>query len=184
MNKKNQLITYISNFVPELGFLTDQQDKFIPITHPSAEIAAQRLLNHEEGEYLSGYIKITYEDKVILSEKEWTGELLETWSDLSYIVSDGASEEKYHIELLDNPDKLYLVRKENGYFFEINKLALNENPEVIQSSVVPASELLEAIFSGYQEFIKFCTEKNLPFSEESLLHSSIESLKDLENKKA
>ncbi|KMY55475.1 hypothetical protein AC623_17285 [Bacillus sp. FJAT-27231] len=183
MNKKMEIVTHVSNFIPEWGFLTDEKDRFLPIAHPAAELAAQKLLNYEEGQYLPGYVKVRYDHKELLTEEEWTDELLETWADFLNIVMDDGREEKYHIELLDNPDKLYLVKKENGYFFEINKLAMNEDQEVIQSSVVPASKLLEGIFSGYQEFIKFCTEKKLPFSEESLLYSGIEALKDLENKK-
>ncbi|RJS60501.1 hypothetical protein [Bacillus sp. PK3_68] len=184
MNKKIKIITYITNFVPELGFLTDQKKNFVAISHPSAELAAQKLLNHEEGDYLSGYIKIIDDDQVIVSEKEWTGELLETWADLSYIVLDRASEKKYPIELLDNPTKLYLVKEEKGYFFEIEKVTMENNKEFIQSSVIDTEKLLEAIYVSYKEFLTFCTERAVTFSAESLLHSSVQTLKCLQDKRA
>ena len=180
MSKKIEIITYVANFVPELGFLTDQKDKFLAITHPFAELAAQKLLNYGNNDYLPGYIKVIYNNKVILSES--TEELFETWADLSYVVADDASEEKYYIELLDHLNKLYLVKKDAGCFFEINKFDTHDQGELIQSAIIPTSKLLDALFNGYKGFIKFCVEKNLTFSEESLFDSSIEALKKLENK--
>ncbi|WP_203362901.1 hypothetical protein [Bacillus sp. REN10] len=181
MNRKLEMVTYISNFIPELGFLTDKKDKFLEITHPLAELAAEKLLNYENNDYLPGYIQVVYNNKIILSEEESTGELLETWADLSYFIEDHASKEKYHIELLDNLNKLDLVKKDDGYVFEVKKFDIVEDSEVIQSSVIPTRQLLDAIFKGYKGFIHFCVEKELIFSEESLLHSSIETLKKLES---
>ncbi|WP_088088144.1 hypothetical protein [Bacillus sp. OV166] len=67
MNKSLEFKTFVSNYVPELGYLTKEENEFLPIDHPLAEVAAQKILDYEENEYLPGYIEVTYDHQSILS---------------------------------------------------------------------------------------------------------------------
>ncbi|MFD4816099.1 hypothetical protein [Peribacillus butanolivorans] len=178
MNKGLEFKSYVSNYVPELGYLTEEKIGFFPIDHPLAELAAQKVLNYEENEYLPGYIKVTYDQQNILSDENETDDLLETWSDLSYIVKNQATEDKYPITLLGYPIDVFVLKKEDQFYFEINNDVL-----VKRSPNIPKEELLDSIFKGYRDFIDFCKRESLTFGEGTVYNSSIKTLNKISDMK-
>lgn len=183
MKKVLELKSYVSNYIPELGYLTKEEIEFLPINHPLAELAAQKVLDYEDNEYFPGYVKITYDQQSILSDQYETGDLLETWADLSYIVKDQAAQDEYTIILLDYPSDVFVLKKDQDhqFYFEIKDLLFSN--KVTRSPSIPKEELLDSIFKGYRDFIDFCKRESLIFSKDTLYDSSIKKLNTISNMK-
>ncbi|MFC0273722.1 hypothetical protein ACFFIX_20255 [Metabacillus herbersteinensis] len=168
--------SYVSNYVPELGYLTKEEIKFLPIDHSLAELAAQKVLDYEQNEYLPGYIKVTYGQHSILSDQHETDDLLDTWDGLSYIVKNQATEDKYPITLLGYPIDVFILKKQKQFYFEIN------NGKMVKRSLsIPKEELLKSILKGYRDFIDFCKKESLTFGEDTVYNSSLKTLNNINN---
>jgi hypothetical protein len=179
MNKSLEFKTFVSNYVPELGYLTKEENEFLPIDHPLAEVAAQKILDYEENEYLPGYIEVTYGHQSVLSKQNETDDLLETWGDLSYIVINQAVDQRYRITLIGYPIEVFVLKKDGQFYFEINE----GNKLVNISPSFPVEELMDSIVKGYRNFIGFCKKDSLTFSESTIYKSSINTFERISRMK-
>ena len=52
--------SYISNYLPHLGYMTPKKERFLSINDPLATKAAQKILVDNEEDYLEGCITASY----------------------------------------------------------------------------------------------------------------------------
>ena len=71
--------SYISNYLPHLGYLTSKKEEFLSINDPLAKQAARLILKDNEEDYLEGCITATYNSEVIFTQDFETTDLLLTW---------------------------------------------------------------------------------------------------------
>ncbi|AVK97380.1 hypothetical protein FCT18_01790 [Lysinibacillus sphaericus] len=85
------------------------------ITNPLAVEKAQKILEENEGDYLCGFVSLIYNNVVIFGEEQLTGDLLDTWCDLIYILNHRYDGRSIDITFLDNYKGNALVQ-EIGHF--------------------------------------------------------------------
>ncbi|MCM3178557.1 hypothetical protein [Cytobacillus horneckiae] len=170
MNNSLVIKSFISNYSHEEGdYYTFKEENYLEVTDPFAIEAAKACLNENNQDYLRGYVFLKFNDKVILSEKMETEDMLYTWLNFSEIIRKNQEDKEYKITFLDNAIGDALIRKKNENFefaFEYEK-----NKELV---VMPKDELINELKTNYLEFIKFCKNPSLDFSNESLYNSIIE----------
>jgi len=87
------------------------------ITNPLALEKAQNILEENEGDYLSGFISLIYNNMVIFDEEQITESLLDTWSSLSNILESSYDGSKEEIIFLDNYPYIDTTIQENGQYY-------------------------------------------------------------------
>lgn len=165
MDNKLEIKTYVSNFIPELGYLTHEEKGYLIIQSVLAEKAAVKLLQYE-GNYLPGKIEVIYKGKVFSPDLTVTDDLLDLWYDLSIVLNEHASSACYNISLLDYPYELTINKEIDRYQFVFKE----QNTEAInKSDTFTKEELLGAIDSGFKIFVNFVKSDTLKFGEETII---------------
>ncbi|MEK5333198.1 hypothetical protein [Lysinibacillus sp. FSL W8-0992] len=156
---------YYSNF-PEV--IT----KAIPITNPLAVEKAQKILEENEGDYLSGFVYLIFNDEIIFCEKQLTECLLDTWSTLSYVLESRYDGSCHRIVFLDNGKYFDTVIESTGRYYRIQ---LDSSQEFL----LPKEEFLNELKKEFFKFVEFCKNKKLQFSEESSYLGLLETYDEL-----
>ncbi|OEC01727.1 hypothetical protein GY31_10070 [Lysinibacillus sphaericus] len=148
-----------------------------PITNPLAVEKAQKILEENEGDYLCGFVSLIYNDVVILGEEQLTECLLDTWSTLSYVLESRYDGRGHRIVFLDNGKYFDTVIENTGQYYRIQ---LDSSQEFL----LPKEEFLNELKKKFFEFVEFCKNEKLQFSEESsylgLLETYVELLEQEE----
>ncbi|WP_339262426.1 hypothetical protein [Lysinibacillus sp. FSL K6-3209] len=142
-----------------------------PITSPLAVEKAQNILEENEGDYLSGFVSLIYNEMVIFSEEQLTEDLLDTWCDLIYILNHRYDGRSIDITFLDNYKGNALVQ-EIGHFYEIQ---LNH----LQRFLVPIELFRNEVKKEFLNFVEFCKNEKLQFAEDSLYRGILETYDEL-----
>lgn len=161
-----KISTYISNYIPEFGYSTNESKEFLPIQHPEAKVAAQKRLDYEDQIYLNGYIEIIYEDKLFLNELEGTDDLLFTWDSFAQIIIKNDTKDEFEIFLLDNASTLKVIKDGANYKLILDSVHSEEQGHCISIVSIPSDELIEEIKISFKDFVDFC-KSGLVFDEES-----------------
>ncbi|WOD65643.1 hypothetical protein NQZ71_20730 (plasmid) [Niallia taxi] len=165
--------TYISNYIPEFGYLSKESKKFIPIHHPDAKKAAEKYLEYENQIYLNGYIEIKYNDLTFLNDIEETGDLLSTWDDLAWLVINHEKVDEFEIILLDNSSTFKIIKDGTNDILILDSIHSGEHDGTSKVSI-PSNELIEVIKTSFKDFVDFCNS-GLVFNEESEYKNILES---------
>ncbi|UDK96454.1 hypothetical protein EYB33_09170 [Lysinibacillus sphaericus] len=152
--------------------VSDTTIKNISITNPLAVEMAQTILKENEGDYLSGYVSIIYNDIVIFGEEQLTEDLLDTWCDLIYIFDNHYDGRRHGIVFLDNASYDDTVIKEIGQFYQIE---LNSSSQFLLPKESFRNELKKEFF----KFVEFCKNEKLQFAEDSLYRGILETYDEL-----
>jgi len=142
------------------------------ITNPLALEKAQNILEENEGDYLSGFISLIYNNVVIFDEEQITESLLDTWSSLSNILESRYDGSKEEINFLDNYPYYYTTIQEIGQYYEIQL-------DRYQSFLVPIEPFKEELKKEFFKFVEFCNDEKLWFSEESSYRGLLETYNEL-----
>ena len=151
--------------------VSDTTIKNISITNPLAVEMAQTILKENEGDYLSGYVSIIYNDIVIFGEEQLTENLLDTWSDLVFILDHRYDGSIHNIIFLDNASydtKIEII----GQYYQIHL----DSSHSIQ---LPIEPFKNEVKKGFIAFMDFCKNGNFLFSEESLYKSYLKTYHEL-----
>lgn len=142
------------------------------IHNPLAVDIAKGILEENEGDYLYGFISLIYNDSVIFGEEQLTDNLLDTWSDLVYILDyryDGSAES---IIFLDNATCEDAVIEIIGQYYQIHL-------DSSHSFQLPIEPFKNEVKKGFIAFMDFCKNGNFLFSEESLYKSHLKTYHEL-----
>ena len=172
--------TYISNYIPEFGYSSNESKKFLPIHHPEAKKAAQKYLDYEGKIYLNGYIEIKYDNITFLNDIEETGDLLSTWDDLAWLVINHEKENEFEIILLDNASTFKVIKDGTNDNLILDSIHSEVHDGTLTLSI-PSDELIEVVKTSFKDFVDFCNS-GLVFDEESEYKKILESnskIKDL-----
>lgn len=164
--------TFVYNYSHELEeYYTVKKTKFLSIDDPLAGIAAKKILEENNLDYLAGYIFLSYDGKPVFTEERTETEcLLTTWLDLARILREEEDKE-FEICFLDNADGNAIIKKEAGnYVITLQKR--KQGPA--DTFTIPAEKLKEAVRKNFVKFIGFCRQSNLVFSKESLYSNALE----------
>jgi len=142
------------------------------ITNPLALEKAQNILEENEGDYLSGFISLIYNNMVIFDEEQITESLLDTWSSLSNILESSYDGSKEEIIFLDNYPYIDTTIQENGQYYEIQL-------DRYQCFLVPIKPFQEELKKEFFKFVEFCNNEKLWFSEESSYRGLLETYNEL-----
>ncbi|MFJ5789879.1 hypothetical protein ACIP9G_07280 [Lysinibacillus sp. NPDC093197] len=143
----------------------------VSITNPLAFEKAQRILEENEGNYLCGFVSLIYNDVVIFGEDQLTENLLDTWSDLVYILDHRYDGSIHNIIFLDNAtydaeieiiDQHYQIHLDSSHSFRL-----------------PIEPFKNGVKKGFIAFMDFCKNGNFIFSEESLYKSHLKTYNEL-----
>ncbi|TKI63606.1 hypothetical protein FC756_18255 [Lysinibacillus mangiferihumi] len=156
---------YDSNF-PEV--ITDA----VPITNPLAVDKAYNILEENEGDYLYGFVSLIYNDVVIFGEEQLTECLLDTWSTFSYLLESRYDGSKHHIIFLDNYPYINTTIQENGQYYEIQL-------DQYQCFLVPIEPFKKELKKEFFNFVEFCKNEKLWFSEESSYRGLLETYNEI-----
>lgn len=143
-----------------------------PITNPLAVEKAQNILEENEGDYLSGFVSLIYNETVIFGEEQLTESLLETWSDLIYIFNNHYDGRSHGIVFLDNASYNDTVIQEVGEFYEIQL-------DCHQRFLVPIELFKNEVKKEFFRFVEFCKNEKLWFSEESSYRGLLEKYNEI-----
>lgn len=189
LKNRLEIKTYVSNHIPEWGYLSSEEESYLSIDHPLAETAAVKLLEYEE-DYLPGYIEIKYNGKVFFERKDvklgppWelspvdteTDDLVSAWSELLRIFKENATDKSYDIGLIGIMDILMLNKEKEGYQFVLTD---NYENKLSESIVFSKELLLEAIATGLKQFGEFTAKDTLKFGKEIGTEQLLEEIKHL-----
>lgn len=138
---------------------------------------AQKILEENEGDYLSGFVSLIFNDEIIFCEEQLTECLLDTWSTLSYVLESRYDGRGHRIVFLDNGKYFDTVIENTGQYYRIQ---LDSSQEFL----LPKEEFLNELKKKFFEFVEFCKNEKLQFSEESsylgLLETYVELLEQEE----
>ncbi|MCS1382311.1 hypothetical protein NXZ75_08890 [Lysinibacillus sphaericus] len=140
-----------------------------PITNPLAVEKAQNILEENEGDYLCGFISLIYNNVVIFGEEQITESLLDTWSSLSNILESRYDGSKEEIIFLDNYPYVYTTIQELDQFYEIQLDCHNR-------FLVPIELFKNEVKKEFINFVEFCKNEKLQFSEESSYRGLLEHM--------
>jgi len=143
-----------------------------PITNPLAVEMAQKILEENEGDYLCGFVSLIYNNVVIFGEEQLTESLLETWSDLIYIFNNHYDGRSHGIVFLDNASYNNTVIQEVGEFYEIQL-------DCHQRFLVPIELFKNEVKKEFFNFVEFCKNEKLWFSEESSYRGLLETYNEI-----
>lgn len=143
----------------------------VSITNPLASEKAQKILEENEGNYLCGFVSLIYNDVVIFGEEQLTENLLDTWSDLVYILDHRYDGSIHNIIFLDNANydaEIEII----GQHYQIHL-------DSSQSFQLPIEPFKNEVKKGFIAFMDFCKNGNFLFSEESLYKSHLKTYNEL-----
>ncbi|TKI63605.1 hypothetical protein FC756_18250 [Lysinibacillus mangiferihumi] len=143
-----------------------------PITNPLAVEMAQKILEENEGDYLCGFVSLIYNNVVIFGEEQITESLLDTWSSLSNILESRYDGSKEEIIFLDNYPYVYTTIQELDQFYEIQL-------DCHQRFLVPIELFKNEVKKEFINFVEFCKNEKLQFSEESSYRALLETYDEL-----
>jgi len=143
-----------------------------PITNPLAVEKAQKILEENEGDYLSGFIRLIYNNVVIFDEEQITESLLDTWSSISNILESSYDGSKEEINFLDNYPYYYTTIQEIGQYYEIQL-------DSSQRYLLPKEPFRKEVKKEFLKFVEFCKNEKLQFAEDSLYRGIIETYDEL-----
>lgn len=144
----------------------------ISIQEPLAVERAQKILEENEGDYLSGFISIIFNDEIIFCEEQLTECLLDTWSTLSYVLESRYDGRSHRIVFLDNGKYFDTVIETTGQYY---KIQLDSSQEFL----LPKNQLQNELRKKFFEFVEFCKNENLQFSKESSYNGLLETYNEL-----
>ncbi|WP_026671792.1 hypothetical protein [Alkalihalobacterium bogoriense] len=189
MKNTLEIKTFVSNHIPEWGYLSKVEESYLPIDHPLAEMAAVKLLEYEE-DYLPGYLEIKINGEVLFERKDIklgpplelapvdteTDDVVSAWSSFLRILHKNAKDTSYNIELIGIMDNLTISKEKKGYQF-----VLTDDYENIlsESDVFLKEDLLVAIAVGVKQFGEFTTKNTLKFGKEIGIEILLSDIKDL-----
>ncbi len=142
------------------------------ISNPLAVEKAQTILEENEGDYLCGFVSLIYNDVVIFGEEQITESLLDTWLDLIYIFNTHYDGSSHRIVFLDNHPYIETTIQEIDQSYEIH---LDRN----QCFLVPIEPFRNEVKRKFFEFMEFCQNEKLQFSEDSSYSVVLETYKEL-----
>ena len=175
MIKNLKIETFISNYSYEVNdFYTNTKLDYISIDHCEAPVAAKKLLEENDHDYLAGYVALSYNDSDIFTEELVSEDLLLTWDDLIRLLTS-PSEAVYTIVFLDNAaGDAIITNKAENYIIDFEDKTL-----AVQAVTIPKQDMLAAVEEHYKKFIVFCTSNKLPFAADSLFRSSLQQYNKL-----
>jgi len=143
-----------------------------PINNPLAVEKARKILEEKEGDYLSGFISLIYNNVVIFDEEQITESLLDTWSSLSNILESSYDGRKEEINFLDNYPYYYTTIQEIDQFYEIQL-------DSSRRYLLPKELFKKEVKKEFLKFVEFCKNEKLQFSKESSYRGLLETYNEL-----
>lgn len=174
--------SYISNHLPNLGYLTSKKEKFLSINDPLATKAAQIILKDNEQDYLEGCITATYNSEVIFTQDFETTDLLFTWQTMITPLLINEMDDIFKITFLDSLINVEVSEKDNLFYIKLEDSSgvLNYNLNKVIS--IPEEDYLKEVSKEFLSFASFCANNELKFCEESTYPSFILDYQKLKSK--
>lgn len=165
--------SYISNYLPNLGYLTPKKERFLSIDDPLATQAAQMILEENEQDYLEGCITATYNSEVIFTQDFETTDLLFTWQTIITPLLINEMDDIFIITFLDSLIDVEISERDNLFYIKLEDPygVLNYNLNKVIS--IPKEIYLKEVPKGFLSFASFCSNNELKFCEESSYPSFI-----------
>lgn len=134
----------------------------VSIKDPLAVERAQKILEENEGDYLSGFVSLIFNDEIIFCEEQLTECLLDTWSTLSYVLESRYDGRGHRIVFLDNGKYFDTVIENTGQYYRIQ---LDSSQEFL----LPKEEFLNELKKKFLNLWSFARMKNYSFPKKVLI---------------
>lgn len=173
--------TYISNYLPHLGYITSKKEKFLPINDHLAKQAAQMILKDNEGDYLEGCITATYNSEVLFTKDFETTDLLFTWQTIMLPLLINEMKDDFNIIFLDSLLNIDVIEKDSLIYLRLEDPSDILNYDLSKEVNIPKKDYVKGITKGFLFFASFCVNNELKFCEESSYPSFISDYQTLQS---
>ncbi|WP_313235584.1 hypothetical protein [Sporosarcina ureae] len=159
--------SYVSNHLPDLGYMTSKKEQFLSIHDPLALKAAQLIIDTNDGDYLEGCITATYNSEVIFTKDFETTDLLFTWQTIIAPLLSHDLDEHFTIVFLDSLITVGVSDKDTMFNLRLEDPNRMLNYDVNKVVNIPKEEYLNGITNGFLSFASLCVHNELMFCGES-----------------
>ncbi|MDW0109411.1 hypothetical protein [Sporosarcina aquimarina] len=182
MNETFIIKSYISNYLPHLGYITSKKERFLSIHDPLAKQAAQMILEDSEGDYLEGCITATYNSEVIFTQDFETTDLLFTWQTIITPLLNNEMDDNINIVFLDSLINVDVSEKDSLFYLRLEDPSGILNYNLSKVVNIPKEDYLKGMTKEFLSFASFCINNELKFCEESSYRSFVLDYQTLKTK--